>query len=380
MAKSQQEPSPSRDHVLTQNALAVLSIVSASIDRAQPCSSRNKATSQIVSPNSNSRLRVLISMVVLFIFVPSSAASVIPSSGTWASSDIQLLFDTRPAPTPVGHLARRQELSHVGAVKVVATKASEPSSSTTASDSTTSNPSALPRPFDTTLGNNFTSPSCPAFFNNFLHNASFTACLPLSLLLQTSYSFVTATRSNSTLSATLDATCNVNATHCSSLMASLARQIRAPSNCGADYTSQNPTVLQAYAGFSAYTPLYQAGCLKSNQTGNYCFVDAATSLSNPAGQYIYYLPLGVDLPSGAKVGCTQCVKDTMAIFAESAAGQSSALAANYLPAATQIDQMCGSDFVSTSVARKSAGARTSRSASPWSWMGLCLVCIFALVS
>jgi len=163
-------------------------------------------------------------------------------------------------------------------------------------------------------------------------------------------------------------------------MASFASQIRSPSNCGADYTSQNPTVLQAYAGFNAYTPLYQAGCLKSNQTGNYCFVDAATSLSNPAGQYIYYLPLGVDLPSGAKVGCTQCVKDIMTVFAQSAAGQSSALAADYLPAATQIDQMCGSDFVSTSVAKKSAGIQTRRRASAWSWMGLSLVFAFALLS
>jgi hypothetical protein len=43
---------------------------------------------------------------------------------------------------------------------------------------------ALPHPFDTTLGNNFTTTSCPAFFNDFLSNQTFNDCLPFSLLLQ----------------------------------------------------------------------------------------------------------------------------------------------------------------------------------------------------
>ncbi|KAI4121632.1 MAG: hypothetical protein LQ347_006790, partial [Umbilicaria vellea] len=42
----------------------------------------------------------------------------------------------------------------------------------------------LPRPFDTSLGSNFTSPDCPNFFSSFLGNSTFTSCLPLSLLLQ----------------------------------------------------------------------------------------------------------------------------------------------------------------------------------------------------
>jgi hypothetical protein len=43
---------------------------------------------------------------------------------------------------------------------------------------------SLPHPFDTSLGNNFTAPSCPTFFNNFLNSESFNDCLPFSLLLQ----------------------------------------------------------------------------------------------------------------------------------------------------------------------------------------------------
>jgi hypothetical protein len=42
----------------------------------------------------------------------------------------------------------------------------------------------LPTPFDSSLGNNFTSPACPAFFQHFLTNDTFKQCLPLSMLLQ----------------------------------------------------------------------------------------------------------------------------------------------------------------------------------------------------
>ena len=45
----------------------------------------------------------------------------------------------------------------------------------------------LPRPFDTSLGSNFTSSNCPNFFNYFLGNSTFNSCLPLSLLLQVSF-------------------------------------------------------------------------------------------------------------------------------------------------------------------------------------------------
>lgn len=52
-------------------------------------------------------------------------------------------------------------------------------------DGTTQQPQiSLPKPFDSNLGNNFTSSSCPAFFHDFLNNDSFRNCLPLSLLLQ----------------------------------------------------------------------------------------------------------------------------------------------------------------------------------------------------
>ena len=44
-------------------------------------------------------------------------------------------------------------------------------------------PASMPRVFDTPMGNNFSSPSCPAFFQKFLNDPSFINCVPISLLL-----------------------------------------------------------------------------------------------------------------------------------------------------------------------------------------------------
>ena len=44
----------------------------------------------------------------------------------------------------------------------------------------------VPQPFDTSLGNNFTNPTCPQFIQSFLKDPTFTSCLPLSLLLMVS--------------------------------------------------------------------------------------------------------------------------------------------------------------------------------------------------
>lgn len=44
----------------------------------------------------------------------------------------------------------------------------------------------LPKPFDGGLGTNYTQQSCPTFLRSMLNNETFSACLPLSLLLQVS--------------------------------------------------------------------------------------------------------------------------------------------------------------------------------------------------
>ncbi|KAI9751830.1 MAG: hypothetical protein M4579_005874 [Chaenotheca gracillima] len=227
----------------------------------------------------------------------------------------------------------------------------------TASDMPSASP--LPRPFDTSLGSNFTSSSCPNFFSSFLSNSTFKACLPFSLLLQNSNSFFQAERSLVRISQTLDATCNVDVNKCSSLMSGIAQRLISNDNCGLDYQQQNPLVTQAYSGLISYEPLYQAGCLRSS-SGSYCFADAITNSSSPSDSYIYYVALGLGLPGGSSPTCNKCLQDTMSILATAASNSTLPVSKTYVGTAQQIDLNCGPTFVNATVpiARGSAAAFT----------------------
>lgn len=141
-------------------------------------------------------------------------------------------------------------------------------------------------------------------------------------------------------------------------MASFAQQIQLQSNCGQDLSLQNPVVEQAYNGFIAYPALYHAGCL-TDQQGQYCFADAVTNSSAPTSSYIYYLPLGVQLPAGTQPACNQCLQNTMSLFASTAANSSQPLASDYVAAAQQVDMTCGPSFVQASTQRTSAASAST---------------------
>ncbi|KIW22747.1 uncharacterized protein PV07_11013 [Cladophialophora immunda] len=229
------------------------------------------------------------------------------------------------------------------------TPLSTPGVSTLTAPSVTVVTTPLPTPFDTSLGSNFTSSSCPEFFSNFLNNSTFQSCVPVSLLLQNSNSFFRAQRSFTLLTQTLDAACNAPLAICSPLLSSLASQLIDNANCGEDYKQQNPLVSQAYAGFLAYEPIYRATCLKDQSTGNYCFSEAITNSSNAADFYPYYTAVGLSMPETARPTCSQCLQETMQIFAGYAENAAQPLAKTYLPCATQVDQSCGSGFVNTQI-------------------------------
>ena len=105
---------------------------------------------------------------------------------------------------------------------------------------------------------------------------------------------------------------------------------------------------QAYAGFLSYASLYQASCLKDGR-GNYCFANAITNTTSPTDSYVYYLPLGVNLPGGSRPTCSPCLQQTMAVFAETAGNLSQPISTDYVSAATQIVSGCGPNFVNQSV-------------------------------
>jgi hypothetical protein len=210
-------------------------------------------------------------------------------------------------------------------------------------------PSALPSPFDSSLGSNFTSQACPDFFDSFLNNATFQACVPVSLLLQNSKSFFSAARSPGLMTETLNAACAASLPMCQPLMTYLASELISNSHCGADYQKQNPLVSQAHAGFVAYQAVYQATCLKSAQTGNYCFADAIANQLNPSDSYPYYTAVGLNLPPASHPTCSECLKETMSIFAGYAKDINQPLANTYINTAKEIDVSCGAGFANTNV-------------------------------
>lgn len=299
----------------------------------------------------------------------------------------QIHVDQRRPPTAQGMIQRRQDESNTtsSAESVLptstastpassATESSSPSSTVTMASASSSASSTtgtattasatvittpLPVPFDTSLGSNFTSQSCPDFFGTFLGNATFKSCSPVSLLLQNSNSFFQAERDATLLSETLDIACNAPLAICSPLMSSLSEQLISTANCGADYAQQNPLVMQAYNGLVAYEPLYRATCLKDPKTGSYCFSEAITNSSAPADSYPYYTALGLHMPASSRPTCDKCLQNTMAVFASYAADTNQPLAATYTATSYQIDFGCGPTFVNTTVAAATTGSASN---------------------
>lgn len=159
-------------------------------------------------------------------------------------------------------------------------------------------------------------------------------------------------------------------------MANLAKEIQSEDNCGADFQMQNPMVVQAYNGFVAYQPLYHAGCLTDSH-GNYCFANAVTNASAPSSSYVYYLPLGVQLPGGTQPTCDTCLRNTMAIFATYASNSSQPLSTDYGTAAQQLDMTCGPRFVESSVNTNSSSAAFAR-ASGLSFLPLLAILLLVI--
>lgn len=104
----------------------------------------------------------------------------------YAASELlprELLFDRSEPPLP---LVARQESSDTSPSTTIRpqTKTSPTGGSIQTAAQTAA--ATLPRPFDSSIGTNFTSTTCPDFFNDFLSNPTFNECLPFSLLLQVS--------------------------------------------------------------------------------------------------------------------------------------------------------------------------------------------------
>lgn len=96
-----------------------------------------------------------------------------------------IVFDTVDSPAADMALAARQ-MTTSAPLPTMIVPTPTASGSTTSLPSLVSLPTTVPQPFDQSVGNNFTAPSCGQFFQTFLSDPTFKACLPLSLLLQVS--------------------------------------------------------------------------------------------------------------------------------------------------------------------------------------------------
>lgn len=175
-------------------------------------------------------------------------------------------------------------------------------------------------------------------------------CIPTNLF-QSSTSFFQALKSLSTLAPVLEASCAASRPTCSAIMSSYAQQLKTDGACGLDYRSSNPTVLEAYNGFLAYEPVYNATCMKASESthADWCFADAALNASASTSSYIYYLPLGVALPTNAAPACTPCLARTMAAYVPWAGNGTQPLSATYGPAVKAVNAQCGTNFVNAGV-------------------------------
>lgn len=182
-------------------------------------------------------------------------------------------------------------------------------------------------------------------------------------------SFFQASRSISTITQTLDTSCNVVSNTCSALMSSYALDIRSPSYCSDDYNRQNPIVRQAHNGLLAYDVLYRASCehaqptASNNHSSAYCFANAVTNTSAPSDSYVYYLPLGIPLPAGTQPTCDQCLRSVMADFQAQAGNQSQPISLTYTQGAQLVNQQCGPNFVNQSAPSSGGGNSKNTSAA-----------------
>lgn len=195
-------------------------------------------------------------------------------------------------------------------------------------------------------------------------------------------SFFDASRDSKSIAQTLDASCIVNFPMCKAVMSNFAQELKKDSNCGQDLRRENPLVGQAYNGLIAYETSYWAGCEKDTN-GSYCFAKAiGTQTSSNSDSFTYYLPLGIALPAPAKPSCSQCLRNTLAIFYRASANKTQPVSQVYVDAARMIDLTCGPTFANTTTSDLTASGnfasqpRTGSMFGIWIVLGVLLVHYF----
>ncbi|KAH9922890.1 hypothetical protein B0H21DRAFT_701385 [Amylocystis lapponica] len=251
---------------------------------------------------------------------PSSTGTTSPSSASSASTSASTTLPTIPASSPVL-------------------------------------PTPFPQPWDTSLGQTFSTETCELFFQSMTNDINFRACRPFSLLLQSSSNFIQAQNNLTYLNTVVWGTCNtdISAAQCNDNMASFADTLQ--DQCETDLNAGNAQVLHALIGLQAYTLMRNAACMRNATTDAYCYVTAAQS-TQTADLYIFSLPLGSPLPSSAHSSCSGCSQNLMDMYPPEIANLTS-LQQTYADAAQLMNSDCGAGYVQSVAVDFNAALRFS---------------------
>lgn len=241
-----------------------------------------------------------------------------------------------------------------------------------------------PEAFDTSLSGNFSTESCPKFFDTFLTDDSFIKCYPMSFYLENSQSYIALVRKDGIagVQKVLSASCSSDIDHCQKLMMDYAGELLSDSNCGKDYNDSNPLVTEAYQDFIAYTMIREATCLplslnstttksknkntindstsivtansttvSSNSTSSnltmatYCYTDALFNTLDVADAYLYLLPFGLSYPNSSQPSCSTCTQKVLSFFHHYTGNASYQISYTYDDAAVLVNNKCGANYV-----------------------------------
>ncbi|KAF3901617.1 hypothetical protein ABW21_db0205459 [Orbilia brochopaga] len=312
----------------------------------------------------NRSLPLYFTLLIVFLF---SFASAAPSQRPFDEEpSLVITSSATPISTPNSRVERRaQSYTPASTVRGIDSSASKTALTSPTPSADDSYVAPFPRAFDTSIAlNNFTAPGCQPFFQNFLNNSTFVNCLPLSFFIQNSQSWFDIIKHGIVpVTQALTASCSADSNQCNAVMNEFGKALLDASNCGADFKSRNPVVVQAYASFISYSVVFAVGCQRS-ETG-FCYADAVTNTTNAADSYAYLMPLGVAIPGGARLTCSSCLQKTMRIYSAAADNSSLPISSTYASAASLINLGCGPQFVNNSVTAAQLGTAASLSSRTW---------------
>lgn len=348
-------------------------------------------------------------------FAPINSISALPKtlfiheSQTEIRAGQHLIEDIHEQATSVtrenGRLFQRDltpdpKLSSNQVLTVAPSKSQMVDLTTTSSNTTSTTPWSLPIPFDVGFNHNITT-TCQNFMNDMLSSTTFKQCSPISMLLQNSNSFFQASRNLLRITSLLDTSCSAPVSVCTELLQSYSQNLTRSDACGHDLLHSNPQIESALLGLRAYQTLYTVTCLRTSSPvvnpnqkdhslttdkvissigrpeDSYCFANAITNTTNPSNSFIYFLPLNVSLVGSAVPTCNSCLQSTMSVFQLATVNRSSVLAHNYHQAASQVNVVCGPEFVNASLAAAVSSAslkgKKRRSLLVIFWILICYI-------